>query len=188
MSVAGAVLFGAVGLPLMVLVQWLWSEHIWPSEGLSALIPALLTAVAAGVCFGYLAGLGWGFPDGLVFPAIGTGVGLLLPLVGGRGLGYRDLEGFGTGWAIAAILGVVAYPLGLLAWWLLRERGHVWLGLAWGGVLIVLGLAGLVIPPPAPDEDFIDLGAFLAPLNLAAGIGTLAIVTWSLVRSDRQTS
>lgn len=171
-----AILFGGLGLPLMLVAGYLWLEP-WTEIGFAGLGVASVYVVAMGLAFWYLAGLAWGWPGGLVGPGAGAlVVGLPLALVSRISDG-GPVEALVMGCAGAAIAGVVAYPLGLLVRWALGPGDPV-LGLVIGGLLLALGLVVILTTAPPPD----GASPVFAPATLFAGAGTLAVVIWSLVR------
>jgi len=173
-----AFLFGAVGLPLMIIVGWLWLNQNWMFMGIESAGAAMLHGGAMGLCFGYLAGLAWGWPDGLVRPAAGVLVAVLA-LAAAAIPGRDDLKELAIGCAGAAIVGVVAYPVGLLARWVLVRTPL--LGFASGGILLALGVRAIATSVPHFDPEG---STYFAPTMLVAGAGTLAISTWFAVRGS----
>jgi len=176
-----AVLFGAVGLPLMLLVGWLWLEDTWTGcagFGCLAALVMIFYGFGTGLCFWYLAGISWGWPVGIVGPAAGVLIG---PLAAGAViavLGTADMAGglVVLCWTVA-VVGLVAYPLGLLAHWaLVREP---LLGLVVAGPLIAFAIVAIM--------SAWLLGTLVAPAMLLAGAGTLAVSAWLGMRGSRRT-
>lgn len=171
---AGAALFGWLVPPLLVLSDWLWTQGHWPCVGMECLGVLVLVAGLSGLCFGYLVGLIWGWPDGLVAfgAAILAAVTLFVPA---EVLDSGDLWIIAYGYFLTASIGLVAVPFGILVRWLPPRLDLPWLGLVLGVVIIAVAVVGAATAPLGPY-----LGAACAIPILVAGVGTVlvGILSW----------
>jgi hypothetical protein len=177
-----ASLFGAVVLPVVILVGWLWLDQDSECLGIECVGTMVCQAGALGLGFGYLAGLAWGWPEGLAGPAFGVLLGLVLVALTEGFAGPGELGAVAVAGAVAlalpwaSVVGFVAYPVGVLGRWVLVRAPP--LGFAWGGVLFALGISGIFARPA------VDLRTVFAPAMLVAGAGTLAVSSRLAVRGS----
>lgn len=137
-----------------------------------------------GLAFWYVAGLAWGWPIGLVGPAAGVLVAVLMGLPA-MIVGWHDVaDAFFSAGMVAAI-GSFGYPLGLLARLLVLAFPIV--GLGSGGLVLVLGIS-VIVDATSSVYDGVQLDATFAPAMLLAGGGTLAVSAWLMVRGRQEVS
>jgi hypothetical protein len=180
--------FGAVGLPLMLAVGWLWLLGNWPcvpedpTEWLCHGLTEIPYVLAMGLAFWYVAALAWDWPAGLAGPAAGAAAGaaagvVLMGVAMFMGLPETNVLGavgeVAVGSGMLAVVGLFAYPFGLLAGWAIMRKPLV--GLVGGGLL--LALAFVVIVTATPHYGLAGVAVF-APAMLLAGGGTLAVSAW----------
>lgn len=166
--------FGFVGPTLMMAVH-AWWLGAWSDFGEEASIFAVLIWVLpVGLAFWYLAGLAWHGMAGCAGPAFGALLLILVVLSTAFDEAVMGSSEVMAGGAIAAVLGVVAYPFGVLAR-ALFTRMHV-LGAAWGAGLLGLCALGTVGAPTSGEFWTVGAATWLAPACFVAGLGTLGAV------------
>ena len=182
------VAYGAFILPI---AMWFIAGHWmveWTGFGVTSWGNGFAADGAVALGFWFVAGTAWGWPRGLVGPALG--LGLLTPFAlracsGEPGAGGDgDMIGGAIAFAfIFAVIGLVAYPLGLLARGAVRRWPRS--GVIASCAILALGLwATVTSRQPTYDPVWWDEAAptsmILAPALCLVGFGTLVASLWSM--------
>ena len=180
------ILFGLLGAPLLMAVHELWLAP-WSDFGSETDVLALFLWVApVGLAFWYLAGLLWRGATGCAGPAFGILLLFVASVFIASDAGWGVITEVLAGAVLAAVLGIVAYPFGVLGR-VLFGRGPL-LGVAWGALLLAICGIGIVSAPAPGDFWTIGLATWFAPACLVAGMGTLLLVVPMVQRQGDTTT